>query len=183
MTVTQNEKRKQWLTRDLVQRAIDHAKLKAKILTKAQRLNKDTILVSKIKVDEIFDYSFASIIDFLIDNIESFYKTPVLIGTDHDLLFGINQINYAKEKGLKTVNCVYIDALRFKTIDLYAIKKQFCTEHQSDLYFAFELYNVFIDNSGTVLFEEFCEEPYKYFNKLDKFSTGLYRLLEETQAC
>jgi hypothetical protein len=179
MTLTQNEKRKQWLTRGPIQRAIDHAKLRAKLFSKAQNLDKDTILVSKIKVDEIYDYSFASIIDFPLADIECFYKTPVLIGTDNDLLFGINQINYAKEKWLKTVNCVYIDALQFKTIDLCSLEDQFSTKQQSWLYFTYELYNVFIDNSGGISFEEFCNEPREYFNKPDKFSTGLYQLLEE----
>lgn len=50
MTLTQNEKRKQWLTRGPIQRAIDHAKLRAKLFSKAQNLDKDTILVVRLKL-------------------------------------------------------------------------------------------------------------------------------------
>ena len=97
MTLKQNEKRKQWLTRGPLQRAIDHAKLRAKIFSKAQNLDKDTILVSKIKVDEIYDYSFASIIDFPLADI---------------LLYFVIIIDMLKQTPLE-VHLVHIPIIKF----------------------------------------------------------------------
>lgn len=50
MTLTQNEKRKQWLTRGPIQRAIDHAKLRAKLFPKHKILIKIQYLSVRLKL-------------------------------------------------------------------------------------------------------------------------------------
>lgn len=50
MTLKQNEKRKQWLTRGPLQRAIDHAKLRAKFFPKLKILIKIQYLSVRLKL-------------------------------------------------------------------------------------------------------------------------------------
>ena len=66
----------------------------------------------------------------------------------------------------------------FKKVTLSNILKQFQGNNVSGLYFAFQLYNYFIDQSGNLLFREFCEDPEYYFNE-DGFLEGFQSMLEE----
>lgn len=157
--------REDWLMRSNEQRAADRALLQAKCILKSQKFDRQTIPLDKMKIDDIYDPSFACQIDYGNEEVNTFYKTPVLIGGDSDLLFGIKQIRYLKEKGVKYVNCVYIDSMVFKTIDPFYFKDQFNNKFQSWEYFAFGLYCVFIDNSKNVIFDEFKKNPFEYFDR------------------
>ena len=151
---------------------------KYKALKEAQKLPEDTIYVTRIKIEDITDYSFVSIFDIPEPEMRPFYRTPILVTRENGLGYGCAQIMRAKEKGLKSVRCVYTDSLMFKNITLSNILKQFQGEGVSGLYFAFELYNYFIDQGGRLLFREFCENPDNYFYECG-YELGFKSRLEE----
>ena len=66
----------------------------------------------------------------------------------------------------------------FKEVTLSNILKQFQGKGVSGLYFAFELYNYFIDQGGRLLFRDFCENPDYYFCEYD-YKLGFQSRLEE----
>ncbi|MBO5947220.1 hypothetical protein J6Q66_00110 [bacterium] len=134
--------------------------------------------VTRIKIEDITNYSFVGILDIPEPEMRKFYNTPILVNRLNELCYGYAQILYAQEKGLKTVKCVYTDSLMFKNVTLSNILKQFQGKGVSGLYFAFELYNYFIDQSGRLLFSEFCEDPDYYFYEYD-FWNGFQSRLEE----
>ena len=159
-------------------RYIELLERKSQILKESQKLPEDIIYVTRIKIEDITDYSFVSIIDIPEHEMRPFYRTPILITRENGLAYGCAQLIRAKEKGLKSVRCVYTDSLMFKKVTLSNILKQFQGNNVSGLYFAFQLYNYFIDQSGNLLFREFCEDPEYYFNE-DGFLEGFQSMLEE----
>jgi hypothetical protein len=159
-------------------RYIELLERKSQILKESQKLPEDIIYVTRIKIEDITDYSFVSIIDIPEHEMRPFYRTPILITRENGLAYGCAQLIRAKEKGLKSVRCVYTDSLMFKKVTLSNILKQFQGNNVSGLYFAFQLYNYFIDQSGYLLFREFCDDPECYFNE-DNFVEGFQSRLEE----
>lgn len=151
---------------------------KYKALKEAQKLPEDTIYVTRIKIKDITNYSNVSIFDIPEPEMRQFYNTPILVDREKGLGYGYAQIKCAEENGLKSVRCVYTDSLKFKNVTLSNILKQFQGKGVSGLYFAFELYNYFIDQSGRLLFSEFCEDPDYYFYEYD-FWNGFQSRLEE----
>ena len=74
--------------------------------------------VTRIKIEDITNYSFVGILDIPEPEMRQFYNTPILVNRLNELCYGYAQILCAKEKGLKTVKCVYTDSLMFKNITL-----------------------------------------------------------------
>lgn len=134
--------------------------------------------VTRIKIEDITNYSFVGILDIPEPEMRKFYNTPILVNRLNELCYGYAQILCAQEKGLKTVKCVYTDSLMFKNVTLSNILQQFRGKAVSGVYFAFELYNYFIDNSGRLTFEEFYANPASYFHERD-FRKGFKRRLRE----
>ena len=159
-------------------RYIELLEAKYKILKEAQKLPEDMIHVTRIKIEDITDYSFVNIFDIPEPEMRAFYNTPIIVDREKGLGYGYAQIKCAEEKGLKSVRCVYTDSLMFKNVTLSNILEQFQGKGVSGLYFAFELYNYFIDQSGRVLFSEFCEDPDYYFYESD-YKRGFQSRLEE----
>lgn len=159
-------------------RYIELLEVKCKLLKEAQKLPDDIIHVTRIKIEDITDYSYVSIFDIPEPEMRKFYNTPILVDREKGLGYGYAQIILAKEKGLKSVGCVYIDSLMFKNVTLSNILEQFQGKGVSGLYFAFELYNYFIDQSGRMLFSEFCQNSEYYFDEYD-FWKGFERQLKE----
>ena len=151
---------------------------KYKALKEAQKLPEDTIYVTRIKIEDITDYSNVSIFDIPEPEMREFYNTPILVDREKGLGYGYAQILCAKEKGIKSLRCVYTDSLMFKEVTLRNILKQFQGKGVSGLYFAFELYNYFIDQGGRLLFREFCENPDNYFYECG-YELGFKSRLEE----
>lgn len=151
---------------------------KLKILKDAQKLPEDIIYVTRINIEEITDYSFVSIFDIPEPEMCPFYRTPILVTREKGLGYGYAQIMRAKEKGIKSVRCVYTDSLKFKNVTLRNILIQFQADNVSGRYFAFQLYNYFIDQSGCLSFRDFCKNPEYYFNE-DNFLKGFQSRLEE----
>lgn len=159
-------------------RYIESLKAKYDILKAAQKTSKDVIHVTRIRIEYITDYSNARVFDIPEPEMDQFYNTPILVDRGKGLGYGCAQIKCAEKKGLKFIKCVYTDSLMFKNVTLSNILKQFQGKGVSGLYFAFELYNYFIDQSGRLLFNEFCEDPDYYFDKYD-FVNGFQNRLEE----
>ena len=159
-------------------RYIELLETKSRILKESQKLPEDIIYVTRIKIEDITDYSFVNIFDIPEPEMRQFYRTPILVTKEKSLGYGYAQIMRAKEKGIKSVRCVYTDSLMFKNITLRNILIQFQGENVSGRYFAFQLYNYFIDQSGSLSFRQFYKNPEYYFNE-DRFLEGFQSRLKE----
>ena len=74
-------------------RYIELLETKSRILKEAQKLPEDIIYVTRIKIEDITDYSFVSIFDIPEPEMRQFYRTPILVTRENGLGYGWNRFN------------------------------------------------------------------------------------------
>ena len=176
--LNKKENFKKWLFRTPEQRYIDKITHKMKFLKMAQKLPQEQLLVKTINIAEIFDYSAIDYEEEIENDIQNIYRTPILMGSNHNLLAGFSQIKYLLTKDLKKVDAVFIDSLIFKEFSLENLKAQFCGYKQSWIFLAYNLCNFLKSGYESISYEDFCINPAKYFY-FEDLQENLFKYLKE----
>ena len=108
-------------------------------------------------------------------------KTPIILDRSKNVIAGPMQYFEAKDKGLKTIDAVYIDSLKGKTIYIDTLRQQFQDEKVSTG-FAYSLYAAVSHMYEVISYEDFVENIDELFSEdliRDKISNYISALDDE----